>query len=36
MSVAPSSLNDLIDDTDGNDNKELEEFWNTVKGSMIY
>lgn len=36
MSVAPSTLDDLTDDIDGNDNTEMEEFWNTVKGNMLY
>lgn len=38
MSVAPSTLDDLADDTDGNDNNndtEMEELRNTVKGNTI-
>lgn len=33
MSVAPSTLDDLADDTDGNDNDaEMDELRKTVKG----
>lgn len=33
MSVAPSTLDDLTDDTDGNDNDtEMEELLKTIKG----
>jgi len=41
MSVAPSTLDDLADDTDGNDNDtdnndtEMEELRKTVKGKAI-
>lgn len=38
MSVAPSTLDDLADDTDGNDNNndtEMEELRKTVKGNTI-
>jgi hypothetical protein len=36
MSVAPSTLDDLADDTDGNDNDtEMEELRKTVKGKKI-
>lgn len=32
MSVAPTELDDLTDDTDGNDDTEMEELRKTVKG----
>lgn len=41
MSVAPSTLDDLADDTDGNDNDtdnndtEMEEMRKTVKGKAL-
>jgi len=37
MSVAPSTLDDLADDTDGNDNNdtEMEELRKTVKGKAL-
>jgi len=41
MSVAPSTLDDLADDTDGNDNDtdnndtEMEELRKTVKGKAL-
>lgn len=37
MLVAPSTLNDITDDTDGNDNDtEMEELRKTVKGKTIF
>lgn len=42
MSVAPSTLDDLADDTDGNDNDadnndtEMEELRKTVKGIIMF
>lgn len=37
MSVAPSTLDDLTDDTDGNENNdtEMEELLKTVKGNAV-
>lgn len=37
MSVAPSTLDDISDDTDGNDNDtEMEELRKTVKGKSQF